>query len=1044
MEGWFEPPDIYEFPGDTVCWQYNFLIPIEQAFVQQGTPDEPIVYWLDLQAIPEDPEAFFGWKSSPDHWNDDAVWGLGTEPYNDPWYEMVYPPQHELAGQSVDLAFVIVGEEQAEELDLGDAPDSYRTLLATAGPHHVVNPNILLGLLIDAEPDGQPTVDAKGDDLNGLADEDGCVFTTPIQIGGTATVNVTASTSGFLQMWIDYGADGTFSEAIDVVFIDLPIGGGPNPLSFPVPAAALPGGSFARFRFSTVPGIGIAGPAPDGEVEDHQVWIEEPEPEMDFGDAPDPTYPTLLASDGARHVIVPGFHLGPNIDAEADGQPSAWCDEDDLAGIDDEDGVTFTSAIYPGGTATVDVVASTAGRLDAWIDFNGNGSWADAGEQIFANQPLVAGVNSLNFLVPASTPAGMQTASRWRFSATGGLPDHGLAHEGEVEDYLNVIDEIPQSTVGDRVWNDLNLDGIQDAGEPGHPNVQVTLYDAASNPIASTATAADGSYGFTVPPGTYMLGFTLPAGYLWTAQDVGADDTIDSDVDSAGNTIWFTLPPYVTDDTWDAGLIVEDPQVYKWEQLPDPSPYGIDINCQIPYILADDFRCDRSGPLTEIRVWGSWRYDNYPFGQFPDQVGFHLSIHTDIPADQNPDGYSMPGQTLWLYDMPPGTFTVDHFFEGAEGWMDPPDMYFFPGDFNCWLYTFHIDPAEAFWQYGTPDEPVIYWLDVQAYPMDPDAYFGWKTSEVHWNDNAVWGMGNEPYPGPWWELFYPTGHDLNGQDIDLAFGITGEEMPLSLDFGDAPDPSYPTLLASGGARHVLVGGVFLGNSADSEPDGQPTPLADGDDNDGNDDEDGVIFTSPLIPGGTATVDVNASTAGILDAWIDFDGDGTWSGPGEHIFAGVPLAPGVNSLSYFPPANGLAGHTSFARFRYSLSGAATFTGIAYGGEVEDYEVWIDDDTTDVPDALPKRFGMRQNMPNPFNPVTTIGYDAPAGGGHATLEIFDLAGRKVATLIDGHVSEGRHQATWRATDVNGRELPSGVYFARFKAADCDVTKKMVLLR
>jgi hypothetical protein len=71
----------------------------------------------------------------------------------------------------------------------------------------------------------------------------------------------------------------------------------------------------------------------------------------------------------------------PLIDAEPDGQPMLAADGDDAAASDDEYGVTFTSLLFPGDTATIDVVASAPAKLDAWIDFNADGSWAEAGDQ---------------------------------------------------------------------------------------------------------------------------------------------------------------------------------------------------------------------------------------------------------------------------------------------------------------------------------------------------------------------------------------------------------------------------------------------------------------------------------------------------------------------------------------------------------------------------------------------------------------------------------------------------------------------------------------
>src|SRR6185369_7954576 len=165
----------------------------------------------------------------------------------------------------------------------------------------------------------------------------------------------------------------------------------------------------------------------------------------DFGDAPDPAYPTLLVNNGARHLIVPGFHLGTNVDAEIDGQPNSTATGDDIASTpDDEDGVTFTTPLSPGRLATVEVVASAAGKLDAWIDFNADGDWADADEQVFTNISLTLGTNTLTFTVPATATLG-GTFARFRFSSAGNLSYTGDAADGEVEDYgvgINVAAEL--------------------------------------------------------------------------------------------------------------------------------------------------------------------------------------------------------------------------------------------------------------------------------------------------------------------------------------------------------------------------------------------------------------------------------------------------------------------------------------------------------------------------------------------------------------------------------------------------------------------------
>ena len=155
---------------------------------------------------------------------------------------------------------------------------------------------------------------------------------------------------------------------------------------------------------------------------------------------------------------------------------------------------------------------------------------------------------------------------------------------------------------------------------------------------------------------------------------------------------------------------------------------------------------------------------------------------------------------------------------------------------------------------------------------------------------------------------------------------------LGMDFGDAP-ATFPTLAADDGARHFLGSGLFLGSAVDSEPDGQPSPAALGDDALG-DDEDGVSFSGPAVPGGTISITAQASMAGALDAWVDFNGDGSWDGVAERILNGEAVGPGLNVLPLSLPATAVTG-TVIARFRLSSSGVADAGGAAVDGEVEDH-------------------------------------------------------------------------------------------------------------
>jgi hypothetical protein len=237
------------------------------------------------------------------------------------------------------------------------------------------------------------------------------------------------------------------------------------------------------------------------------------------------------------------------------------------------------------------------------------------------------------------------------------------------------------------------------------------------------------------------------------------------------------------EDELSMGIVHRDTEV-KWYQMPDLAPeVSIDVDATTegqwpPQILADDFPCQATGPITDIHIWGSWYHDYY--GKSPRDVIFTLSIHEDIPADVSPTGHSMPGKVRWIREFHPGQFDAWLYADRlTEGWYVPcvlPPYYDYFADTQCWQYDFYIDREEAFHQ----QEGTIYWLDVQARPLDPEARFGWKASVDHWNDDGVFAVGHEPYEDVWGELRYPDRHPYVGESIDLAFAITTEMEELEI------------------------------------------------------------------------------------------------------------------------------------------------------------------------------------------------------------------------------------------------------------------------
>ena len=88
-------------------------------------------------------------------------------------------------------------------------------------------------------------------------------------------------------------------------------------------------------------------------------------------------------------------------------------------------------------------------------------------------------------------------------------------------------------------------------------------------------------------------------------------------------------------------------------------------------------------------------------------------------------------------------------------------------------------------------------------------------------------------------------------------------------------------------------------------------------------------------------------------------------------------------------------------------------------------------------------LKGNYPNPFNPTTTISYSVKTSG-PVQLEIYNILGQKVTTLVNDNIPAGNHSVTWNGTDGNNRIVASGIYFYRMKAGKYTGTKKMIMMK
>jgi len=90
-----------------------------------------------------------------------------------------------------------------------------------------------------------------------------------------------------------------------------------------------------------------------------------------------------------------------------------------------------------------------------------------------------------------------------------------------------------------------------------------------------------------------------------------------------------------------------------------------------------------------------------------------------------------------------------------------------------------------------------------------------------------------------------------------------------------------------------------------------------------------------------------------------------------------------------------------------------------------------------------YQLEQNYPNPFNPETTIGYQLPEAS-RVILNIYNLLGQQVRTLVDKDQAAGYHIVPWDGKDARGQNLTSGIYMYQIKVGSFVASRKLVLIR
>jgi len=143
---------------------------------------------------------------------------------------------------------------------------------------------------------------------------------------------------------------------------------------------------------------------------------------------------------------------------------------------------------------------------------------------------------------------------------------------------------------------------------------------------------------------------------------------------------------------------------------------------------------------------------------------------------------------------------------------------------------------------------------------------------------------------------------------------------------------------------------------------------------------------------------------------------------------------VIDSSFFPPAG---------TFKYSPFGGTGFAPHFIKGTVTVENSLDAGDFGDAVAVVPNTYKLSQNYPNPFNPSTKIEF-YNASKGRVSVDVYNIMGQKVKTLVDAEMGVGWQEVLWDGTDASGNSAASGIYFYKMSAGDFSQIKKMLMVK
>jgi len=270
--------------------------------------------------------------------------------------------------------------------------------------------------------------------------------------------------------------------------------------------------------------------------------------------------------------------------------------------------------------------------------------------------------------------------------------------------------------------------------------------------------------------------------------------------------------------------------------------------------------------------------------------------------------------------------------------------------------------------------------------------------------------------------------DIDGTTIDfeppLSYNVyrklTAEADANYTLVGNSTSLSYPNTHVPNGAYSYVVKALYTGN-AESEASNVATATVD--------------YTPP-----TYTVEGHLSFAllGYTSSLVTVTLEGQDE---EGVFGPATVTTGEFTLTEVPAGTydvtvefDHEGETrTYDAPAFTVSASTLVLTITVPESVSDGDVF----------AMPTATALRANYPNPFNPTTTIAFDM-ARSGHVSIEVYNIKGQKVKTLVNTGYDAGRHSVVWHGDDASGRNVGSGVYFYRMTTDGYTSVQKMLMMK